>query len=67
MPSKEHRSRLYSAPIIECSKHTAADVMAKAQAVLSEPKLHWAMCPRDQPADRFAGGRESWRGALMNS
>ena len=27
----------------ECSKHTAADVVAKAQAVLSEPELLRAM------------------------
>jgi hypothetical protein len=28
---------------IECGKHSAADVVAKAQAVLSEPKLLRAM------------------------
>jgi hypothetical protein len=27
----------------ECGKHSAADVLAKAQAVLSEPELLWAM------------------------
>ena len=43
MPSKEHCPCLYSAPIIECSKHAAADVVAKAQAVLSEPELLRAM------------------------
>jgi hypothetical protein len=44
---------------VECGKHSAADVVAKAQAVLSEPELQRAMFdigyfpPNTPPGTRF--------------
>ena len=48
----------------ECGKHTAADVIAKAQAVLSQPELLRAMFdvgyfPPNTPPFRFAVSRSA--------
>jgi len=37
---------------IECGKHSAADVVAEAQAVLSESELLWAMSVIYRPIRR---------------